>query len=386
MALNAAGKHLFACAAASSTDWAGLLEIAGRCYLVATVMILKAKDSLQDAVEELENALRKPLPTERRKLLEKDLAVLRAGEKGEKEAAYHIDFDLKDSSNWAVIHDLRIEWNARVAQIDHLLINRLLEIYVVESKSFRTKVRYYNGGWQRLNFNHWAGIPSPVEQNERHIAVLKELIEQRQVAPTRLGMAMSPRFLNVVAIHPSCSISGKIPEGVSIFHMDTLMKKIRAQDPSALSMFKVIGTDTLQRFAERLVQCHIPAPKRQVPAAPESETSPTAKAIKCSTGQACQSCGGPLTNAEAHYCRINASQFANQLLCRKCQSYTGNAAAGRASIKVAASIIQPPEIAANCAICGTGVDKKVVAFCRFNSQRFEKRILCRACQSSGAGS
>ena len=45
--------------------------------------------------------------------------------KGEQEAAYHIDFHLKDSQNWAVIHDLRVEWNGRGAQMDHLHIDRL---------------------------------------------------------------------------------------------------------------------------------------------------------------------------------------------------------------------------------------------------------------------
>src|SRR4051794_25489368 len=111
-----------------------------------------------------------------RNRLERDLAIARAGVQGEKEAAYHIDFNLKDSKNWAVIHDLSIEWNGRVAQIDHLLLNRLLEIHVVETKSFRTKIRFANGGWERLNFGHWEGIPSPAEQNERHILVLKELL------------------------------------------------------------------------------------------------------------------------------------------------------------------------------------------------------------------
>jgi hypothetical protein len=43
--------------------------------------------------------------------------------KGEKEAAYHIDFHLKDSRHWAVIRDMRVEWNKRVAQIDHLSID-----------------------------------------------------------------------------------------------------------------------------------------------------------------------------------------------------------------------------------------------------------------------
>ncbi len=51
-------------------------------------------------------------------------------------AAYEIDFHHKASRNWAVIHDLRLEYRGRVAQIDHLLINRWLEFWVCESKHF----------------------------------------------------------------------------------------------------------------------------------------------------------------------------------------------------------------------------------------------------------
>ena len=85
-------------------------------------MIFKQKDALDDQITALDKAVEDALPGRERQRLEKDVALVRAGLKGEKEAAYHIDFHLKDSQNWAVIHDLRVEWNGRVAQIDHLLI------------------------------------------------------------------------------------------------------------------------------------------------------------------------------------------------------------------------------------------------------------------------
>src|SRR5690242_1676440 len=98
-------------------------------------MIFKQKDSLEDQLQTLELAVQQAPHGLERKHREKELALVRAGLKGEQEAAYHIDFHLKDNQNWAVIHDLRLEWNGRVAQVDHLLIDRFMEIYVVESKS-----------------------------------------------------------------------------------------------------------------------------------------------------------------------------------------------------------------------------------------------------------
>ena len=143
-----------------------------------------------------------------------------------------------------MIHDLRIECKGRVAQIDHLLIDRFLEVYVVESKNFKTKVRCANGGWERLNRNFWEGIPSPVEQNERHIAVLKDLIRELGCAPTRLGVPMPLEYFNSVLVNPSCSVVGSFPKHVRIHKMDTFVREIKAEDPSMLSTFKLVKMTT----------------------------------------------------------------------------------------------------------------------------------------------
>ena len=163
-------------------------------------------------MQHLEKALKGNVNDGERRKIAMDLGAMRSGIKGEKEAAYHIDFHLKNSPNWVVIHDLRLDWKDRVAQIDHLLIDRYLEVYVVESKSFRTKVRCANGGWERLQGDHWQGISSPVEQNERHIRVLKDVFEDLNLAPSRLGFRLTPTFLNVVLVAPDCSIIGQFPE------------------------------------------------------------------------------------------------------------------------------------------------------------------------------
>ena len=56
---------------------------------------------------------------------------MRVGIKGQKEFAYLIDFDLAKSKRMVVIHDLRLEINGRVAQIDHLLIHRSLTVFIL---------------------------------------------------------------------------------------------------------------------------------------------------------------------------------------------------------------------------------------------------------------
>ena len=344
-------------------------------------MILKEKDPNAEQLQELEVALEQATSSQDRQRRERRLAQYRAGLKGEAEAAYHINFHLKDSRNWAIIHDLRIEWNERTAQIDHLLISRLLEIYVVESKSFRTKVRYAHGGWQTIRSNHWEGIDCPLQQNERHIAVLEEMIRGLKLAPKRLGIVLAPRLYNVVVVQPTCSIIGKYDGPGRIWRLDSLVTKVRSDEPNALDLMKMLSDEGLRDFATKLVACHKPAPLYKVvsdsaPLSLQESFTPNA----ASAAGTCQGCGGLLTPAEAGYCRQNEARFAGNLLCRKCQSYVPKP--DRATTAPTSFIPKPIRTSEGprCETCGAAVDQKVVFYCRRFSKQVGGRLLCRDCQ------
>ena len=167
-------------------------------------MLIKQKDDLQPTVAMLEGLLAlKNLSGKQRERIEEELDHVRAGARGEKEAAYHIDFQLKDARNYAVIHDLRLEHNGRVAQIDHLLIGRMFDVFVIESKNVTTALR--------VNPDHefevktrwgWKGMASPVEQNKRHIRVLSDLIDDEKTHPDASGDAY-PSHVPQLGAHPA---------------------------------------------------------------------------------------------------------------------------------------------------------------------------------------
>lgn len=71
-------------------------------------MLLKSADRKDEQIAELERLL-SISPSEKKAKIEQELRNIRAGLKAEQEAAYLIDFHLKDSKNTLVIHDLRIE-------------------------------------------------------------------------------------------------------------------------------------------------------------------------------------------------------------------------------------------------------------------------------------
>ena len=94
-------------------------------------MIIKKMDSKQEEIAELTALLKGKLIPYQWFLIERELKTMKSGLYGEKDSAYYIDFYFANSRNWAVIHDLRLEHKGQVGQIDHLLINRFFDMYVL---------------------------------------------------------------------------------------------------------------------------------------------------------------------------------------------------------------------------------------------------------------
>lgn len=343
-------------------------------------MILKHKDDVAPHLEELERLLKSPALTPRqRDEVEEELWMIRTGTKGEKEAAYHIDFHWKDGTNSIVLHDLRIEHNGRVAQIDHLILQRTLDCHVLESKAFGTGIRVSGTSeWEVRTRYGWRGMPSPVEQNRRHIEVLDSFIRDHLLAPRRLGISMPIRFHNWVLVSPECRIQRESNGFDQVVKMDLFEKeflkhisKMGIVDTVA-SISKLVSLTTLEELGRKLIAAHKPSsfnfagkfgiaptdPSDDSRFAPPSE--PRVE-VPVSAKATCAICAGTLEKKVIDYCRTNSKRFNGRLLCRKCQ--------------------QVPALPL-CDGCGANLEQKVINFCRLNSNRFGGRQLCRQCQGA----
>ncbi|MEO6800085.1 MAG: nuclease-related domain-containing protein [Rhodanobacter sp.] len=101
-----------------------------------------------------------------------------------------------------------LEHNGRTAQIDHLLINRWLRCCVLESKHFNAGIKITeDGGFMRwIDYKYtFEGMPSPLLQNERHVAVLRDVMSTLE-RPTRLGLRITFSFHTFVLVAPSARI------------------------------------------------------------------------------------------------------------------------------------------------------------------------------------
>lgn len=303
-------------------------------------MLLKSADDKSKDVTALEALLKDSRVTaEVAKKIERELRNVRSGMRGEAEAAYELDFHFT-GKNWMVIHDLRLEHAGRVAQIDHLLINRFLEFYVCESKRFGEGVAINEEGEFSAFFaGRPYGIASPIEQNKRHMVVLEALIADGRIGlPTRLGMQLKPRLHGYVLVSKEARIArpgAHRGEFDSVIKVDQFVSRLNAQSEtgSVLSMAKLIGTDTLEALARQIVALHVPlqfdwaakfgltkdvAPEATRPALPEGDSvSPSAERPQKSK-LVCADCGVSVSYVVAKFCWSHR-KFGGKVYCRGCQ-------------------------------------------------------------------
>jgi hypothetical protein len=284
-------------------------------------MIIKSMDSKQEELEELSSFLKEELTPSQRFFIEGELRRMKSGLYGEKDAAYYLDYDFGDSKNWAVIHDMRIEHANKVAQIDHLLINRLFDMYILESKNFFYGIKITpKGEFQIYNGKRYVGISSPIEQNKRHIHLLNHFLKDHEILPKRMGITIRPKFKNVVLVSPY-SIIRRPPENKfntsMVIKADTLRTKIDeevdkmhlADDLTSIS--KISSIPTVEEVAKKITSYHKPIKidYRAKFGLPE----------KAHSKYYCFKCRKSISKEVAKSCWEDKSKFGGKAYCIDCQ-------------------------------------------------------------------
>jgi hypothetical protein len=302
-------------------------------------MLIKAADDRQPDVDVLTALMARPgVDGATRRHIEEELRRIQAGARGEREASYEIEFHFGANPNRMTIHDLRLEVDGRVAQIDHLMIDRLLGIWVCESKQFSEGVAVDEfGEWTGFHNRRPFGIGSPIEQNRKHIAVLGDVFAKRLVdLPTRLGVAIKPAFHSLILVSKQARITrpkskagrarvDDLDSVIKVDQLNTLMDKY--WNSRGIADFRrIVGKGEIERIARQLVALHRPiavdwrsrfglpqefsiAPE---PAVPAAVAPATAAAV-------CQACSKRVSQAVVDFCRERAELFGNRILCMDCQ-------------------------------------------------------------------
>ena len=308
-------------------------------------MIIKHADDRNRDIDEL-NALlkRHDLKTWQKEKIQTELKKRYSGRKGEEEAEYSINFHFgKNSKNWMVIHDLHIEYEGETVQIDHLILNRLMEIYICESKNFNEGITINEHGEFAYYHNGKAcGIASPIEQNERHRLFLQRMFEDPEFElPTRLGFRIKPKIYSLILIGNGATIK-RPSNGKAVKHLDRVIKNDQIRTKinkdadeinvtDTLAIAKVVSRETLREFAEYLASLHLP-PERNwkaelgisnssvAPQIPKPNITPQAAISSTQPRRLfCADCQKTVTPKVAEFCWNNKTRFQGKVYCFNCQ-------------------------------------------------------------------
>jgi hypothetical protein len=310
-------------------------------------MLLKSADIKDADIAILNNLLNhRSIPDDKKQLISRELQNVTKGIKTENEAAYLLDFHFGPSKNMMVLHDLRLELNGRVAQIDHILINRLCEVYVLETKSFSSGLLINELGEFSTTFDgRKVGIPSPIEQNERHITVLRDAFKQIGL-PKRLGINIPPSFHPVILVSQNAVIERPNSKKLlmdNVIKLDQFMswhkKRIDKTNASdALVLLKVCSANTVMELGKKLAALHQPmridyvrkfdlasaltnrAPISQIKVEEKPPFPPATAQPDAGKSYFCTECQSKIASVVAKFCWNNKIRFNGRIYCRVCQT------------------------------------------------------------------
>lgn len=317
-------------------------------------MLIKAADDKTKDIDALRAlAVRRDVSGDLSKKINQEIRLIQSGIKGESEAAYEMEFHYGASKNWMIIHDLRLELDGRTAQIDHLLINRFLDIYVCESKRFAEGVAINEEGEFAAFYGGKAyGIPSPIEQNRRHMVVLEAVFKSGQVPlPRRLGFSITPVLNGLILVSKTARVSRpkKKIDGIDmVIKNDQLKTRIDRNidsDNNILTAAKIVSTDTLEEFARNLATAHRPVTfewharfglsKEPIKVDPLTSTTtcvassgPETTVVDSTVPSEregkkskliCSMCNASVTYSVAKFCWVNKVRFGGNVFCMDCQ-------------------------------------------------------------------
>lgn len=313
-------------------------------------MILKEQDNIwRKKVMELDLLLSCNLTPEHRQLVEKEQRNLKKGADAEAQVAYDLNFRFRNYKNWVVLHDLRLVDGHDVAQIDHLLIVRTLDFFVLETKNYARGVRISPQG--EFEAYPTEGNPYPIEsplaQNDRHIMLLQRVLKRDNLIPSRMGLT-HPIFHNYVLISSKGRIDRPTPDSFpNVIKGDLFFENAVRKFQNTFTFMdavrrlpQAISQDNLKLLGEKIASLHQPAPypnyrkqfeitEDELKAAYQTahndnqrvgtstmRTQAKSDEDRTKHDRFCFECRIPISDAEAQFCFTRKAQFGGRAYCR----------------------------------------------------------------------
>lgn len=246
---------------------------------------------------------------------------MRAGQAAEVQTRRHLDERFARSPDHAVLHDLRLDaGDGGFVQIDHLVLNRFAEAWVVETKSAVGGFAIdRTGQWTRGDRAGTVLISSPVRQAERQASAIGRLDYDRKLPlPRRVRLlgGLDVRALVVVADGTPVSIPDDPPEVVirelgRIVRGDGIGERMWQDWQYSVQREGVEGERNWTRA--------FLAPLRLIGRHELTELKDALCALALPAAGQCATCDRAVSRGEQEYCRDQPQRFGGKTHCYTCQ-------------------------------------------------------------------
>lgn len=274
--------------------------------------------------------------------LSSELRRFRPGIAGERDAAHYLDMSFSESKNHAILHDLRFEADGQIAQIDHLVVDRMLTFFLLETKAYKGSLSINEHGEFMVEYpgERYYGIESPLEQSRRHETILKKVLDRLGI----IGRAgTKPTFVHIVMVHPKGIIHRpdfKVFDSSMVIKADQFatwhkgfVDKIGAGVVIA-GLLNARSRNTVKEWGERLKGEHRPTNQLELPGFMKPKvvvhTKPLASSTESQKNEGvshsttpplanvaplCVTCGKKLSANEAKFCKDKVAWFGGKFYC-----------------------------------------------------------------------
>jgi len=147
-------------------------------------------------------------------------------------------------------------------------LQNLLRLGILKKRDYSYKLKITpEGEFQTYYGKGYIGIPSPIEQNKRHIHLLDLFLKHHDILPRRVGISIRPRFKNLLLVSPKSIIVRPLKKKFDtgfVIKADTLRTKIDRElekwNPLAnfATISKICSSATLKEAARTLAGFHKP--------------------------------------------------------------------------------------------------------------------------------
>ena len=188
-------------------------------------MLIKDCDSREYDLLAQDAALAAP---ERHKVLEA-LRAIRARQARRRALASQLDALLGTRDDWVVLHDVRLAQAEGVIEIDHLLINSLMQVWVLDASCFDLTLsitpfgellahsgRVAQGGETPSGEDGvmaHAVTPCPLQAIPERSRAIVQWLEASSLLPVRLGMTLQPQLRYRIVVADAAQVS-RPPEDI----------------------------------------------------------------------------------------------------------------------------------------------------------------------------